>query len=89
MHRSIEDHFTEYRRDGYTIFKNFMPLDRLQYIRQTVDAEFRRRHAEHPDRIRASIANVLTDEKLSEFFKEHLLNSNLLDYAEHVMGPFV
>ena len=89
MHRSIEDHFTEYRRDGYTIFKNFMPLDRLQYIRQTVDAEFRRRHVEHPDRIRASIRNVLTDEKLSEFFKEHLLNPTLLDYAEHVMGPLV
>ena len=45
MHRSMEDHFTEYRRDGYTIFKNFMPLDRLQYIRQTIDGEFHRRHA--------------------------------------------
>ena len=45
MHRSMEDHFTEYRRDGYTIFNNCMPLDLLQYIRQTIDGEFHRRHA--------------------------------------------
>ena len=89
MHHSIADHFSEYRRDGYTIFQNFMPPDRLQHIRQTIDAEFRRRHAQHPDRIRASIANVLADEQLGPFFKEHLLNPTLLDYAEHVMGPFV
>ena len=89
MHRSIEDHFSEYRRNGYTIFQNFMPPNRLQHIRQTVDAEFRRRHTQHPDRIRASIANVLADEQLGPFFKKHLLNPTLLDYAEHVMGPFV
>ena len=45
MHRSIKDHFTEYRRDGYTVFQNFMSPDRLQHICQTVDAEFRRRLA--------------------------------------------
>ena len=89
MHRSIEDHFSEYRRNGYTIFQNFMPPNRLQHIRQTVDAEFRHRHTQHPDRIRASIANVLADEQLGPFFKKHLLNPTLLDYAEQVMGPFV
>ena len=57
------------------------PVEALDGVR-----DVRRRHAEHPDRIRASIRNVLTDEKLSEFFKEHLLNPTLLDYAEHVMG---
>ena len=70
MHRSTEDHFSEYRRNGYTIFQNFMPPNRLQHIRQTVDAEFRRRHTQHPDRIRASIANVLADEQLGPFSKD-------------------
>ena len=41
MQRSIDDHYAEYRRQGYTVFKGFMPADRLRYIRQTVDAEFR------------------------------------------------
>ena len=89
MHRSIDEHFTEYRHNGYTIFKNFMPPNRLQEIRQKVDPEFRRQHAQNPDRIRASITNLLSHEQLSPFFKEHLLNPTLLDYAEHVMGPFV
>ena len=89
MHRSIDEHFAEYRRNGYTIFKGFMPPDRLRYIRETVDAEFRQRHDEQPERIRASITDVLSCEDLHAFFKEHLLNPVLLDYAEHVMGPFV
>ena len=89
MQRSIDDHYAEYRRQGYTVFKGFMPADRLRYIRQTVDAEFRQHHAEHPKRIRASITDVLCREDLHAFFKEHLLHPVLLDYAEHVMGPFV
>ena len=89
MQRSINDHYAEYRRQGYTIFKGFMPPDRLRYIRETVDAEFRQRHDEQPERIRASITDVLSCEDLHAFFKEHLLNPVLLDYAEHVMGPFV
>ena len=89
MHRSIDDHYVEYRRQGYTVFKRFIAPDRLRYIRETVDGEFRRRHAEHPERIRASITDVLSREDLHESFKKHLLNPSLLDYAEHVMGPFV
>ena len=78
-----------HRRQGYNIFKSFIPPDRLRYIRETIDAEFRQRHAEQPERIRASITNLLSREDLHTFFKEHLLNPILLDYAEHVMGPFI
>ncbi len=89
MHRTIDDHYSEYRHQGYTVFRGYMPADRIQEIRQTVDPEFHRRHAEHPDRIRASITNLLSHEKLNHLFKDHILNPALLDYAEHVMGPFV
>ena len=89
MHRSIEDHFAEYRRNGYTIFKGYMPSDQVARVRQTVDPEFYRLHAEHPERIRASITNLLSREDLAHFFKDHILNPALLDFAEHVMGPFV
>ena len=89
MHRSIEDHFAEYRRNGYTIFKGYMPSDQVARVRQTVDPEFHRLHAEHPERIRASITNLLNREDLAHFFKDHILNPALLDFAEHVMGPFV
>ena len=51
MHRTIDDHYSEYRHQGYTVFRGYLPADRIQEIRQTVDPEFHRRHAEHPDRI--------------------------------------
>ena len=89
MHRSIDEHFAEYRRDGYTIFKGYMPADQVRRVRRTVDPEFHRLHAEHPERIRATIANLLSQEGLVHLFKDHLFDPALLDFAEHVMGPFV
>ena len=59
MQRTLEEHFAEYKRDGFTLFRNYMPRSLLEEVRAAVDDEFARRFAEHPDRPRATIANLM------------------------------
>ena len=89
MQRTLEEHFAEYKRDGFTLFRNYMPRSLLEEVRATVDDEFARRFAEHPDRPRATIANLMAHPTLAHLLKPYLLNSHMLDFAERVMGPFV
>jgi hypothetical protein len=89
MQRSLEEHFAEYCRDGYTLFKGYMPPERLRAVRETVDPEFVRRFSEDPDRPRTTIANILAHDALAPLLTVHILNATLLDFAERVMGPFV
>jgi ectoine hydroxylase-related dioxygenase (phytanoyl-CoA dioxygenase family) len=89
MKRSSEEHFAEYSRDGYTIFKGYMPPERLRAVRTAADPEFARRFDEHPERARTSIANILGHDPLSTLLTEHIINAHVLDFAERVMGPFV
>ncbi len=89
MQRSLEQHFAEYCRDGYTLFRGYMPPEQLCAVRATVDPEFAQRFAEHPDSARTTIANILGHDALSPLLTQHIINSHVLDFAERVMGPFV
>ncbi len=89
MERTLADHFADYQRDGYTIFRGFMPSERLRAVRAEVDPEFAQRFAAEPEKARTTIAGILAHPALADLLKEHLLNPHLLDFAELVMGPFV
>ena len=89
MERTLADHFADYQRDGYTIFRGFMPSERLRAVRAEVDPEFARRFAAEPERARTTIADLLAHPALADLLREHVLNPHLLDFAERVMGPFV
>lgn len=89
MPHALDTRLAAYRRDGYTVFKGYMPPTRLAAIRRQVDPEFDRRFAQNPDIARSTIANLLSHEELSPLFRPHLLDPTLLDFAEHVMGPCV
>ena len=88
MQRTLGEHFAEYKRNGFTLFRNYMSHSLLEDVRSAVDAEFARRFAEHPDRPRATIADSMAHPTLAHLLKPHLLNPHMLDFAERVMGPF-
>ena len=87
--RSLEEHLEGYQRDGYTVFRNTLTAERVKDLRAMLDPEFERRHAEHRDRPRAVIYNVLGHETLAPVLADHILTPALLDFAEAVMGPYV
>ena len=87
--KSYQEQIEEYQRDGYTIFKNFLTPEKVAELRAICDPEFARRHAENPERERATIASILEHETLGPPLAEQLLNPKLLDFAEMVMGPYV
>ncbi|MBV7331430.1 phytanoyl-CoA dioxygenase family protein [Chloroflexi bacterium TSY] len=89
MIKSVQEHLEAYQRDGYTIFKNYLAPEKVANLRAVCDPEFARRHAEHPERPRATISSILEHETLAPLLAAHILNPKLLDFAEAVMGPYV
>lgn len=87
--KTIEQHFDEYCRDGYTIFKQFMPAECVDAIRQAIDPEFRQRFIDQPELTRTKIDNLVSHDTLASVMTDQLLNPSMLDFAELVMGPFV
>ncbi|MBV7336149.1 phytanoyl-CoA dioxygenase family protein [Chloroflexi bacterium TSY] len=87
--KPLDVHFTEYQRDGYTIFKQYLMPDRLTALRRQLDPIMEQRFKELPDLPRAVIPEALTHEMLGPLLIEQILNPVLLDFAELVMGPYV
>jgi len=85
FHQRVED----YERDGYAIFKSYLAPDKVSDLRHMLDGEFERRHAEHLQLPRATISNILAHETLAPVLAGHILNADLLDFAEAVMGPYL
>lgn len=89
MAMSLADHFSSYKRDGYTVFKRFMKPEFVDSIRETVRSEFKLRFKVEPDRPRTTISNLISHQTLSDVTSKQLLNPIVLDFAEYAMGPFV
>jgi hypothetical protein len=87
--RILLEQVETYQRDGYAVFRNYLSPDRVKSLREELDPEFQRRHAEHPERHRATISSNLGHETLAPVLAEHILNPELLDFAEAVMGPYL
>ena len=87
--RILLEQVETYQRDGYAVFRNDFSPDRVKSLRAELDPEFQRRHAEHPERHRATLSSILGHETLAPVLAEHILNPELLDFAEAVMGPYV
>jgi len=87
--KTTEEHFVEYRRDGYTIFENYMPEERIAAVRRAIDPEFEQRFLENPKMPRTKIGNVMSHDQLAPMVGDQLLNPRMLDFAELVMGPFL
>ena len=85
----LRQHVENYQHDGYIIFKNYLAPERVKDLRALLDPEFERRHAEHPERARATITDILGHETLASMLADHILKPDLLNFAEAVMGPYV
>ncbi len=86
---TLQQHVEAYERDGFTIFSNFYPPEKVEALRALLDPDFTRRHAEEPDRWRATINGILSHETYGPLMGEHIVNPTMLDFAEAVMGPYV
>ena len=89
MDHSLTDHFASYKRDGYTVFRQFMTPEVVDFVRINVETEFQQRFKAEPDRPRTTISDLIAHQTLSEKMSKQLLNPTVLDFAEYVMGPFV
>ena len=61
--KTLEDHFVQYQRDGYTIFKQFLSTDQLATMRQQLDPIMARRFKDQPDLPRSVIPDALAHGK--------------------------
>ena len=86
---TLDDHLAEYKRDGYTVFRNYLSPEKVISWRQLMDPEFERLFLDRPDAPRARIVPLLGHEHLAPFAQEHVQIPTMLDFAERVMGPFV
>lgn len=86
---TLDDHLKEYKRDGFTVFRGYLPPARVKAWREAMDPEFARLFPERPDAPRAKIVPLLAHENLAPLARTHLENPLMLDFAERVMGPFV
>tara|TARA_Y100000588_G_scaffold193182_1_gene207265 strand:+ start:470 stop:1315 length:846 start_codon:yes stop_codon:yes gene_type:complete len=86
---TLDDHLDEYKRDGYTVFRNYISTEKVKAWRDMMDPEFERLFPQRPEAPRAKIVPLLAHEKLAPLAKEHIQMPLMLDFAEKVMGPFV
>ena len=89
MQRTLEEHFAEVSATDSLSSATTCRARSWKSACAAVGDEFARRFAEHPDRLRATIANLMAHPTLAHLLKPHLLNTHMLDFAERVMGPFV
>lgn len=86
---TLDDHLEAYKRDGFTVFREYLSSDRVRAWREAMDPEFSLLFPKKPDAPRAKIVPLLGHQSLAPLAREHLLDSRMLDFAERVMGPFV
>jgi len=86
---NLQRHIEYYECNGYTIFRNFYTLEKVKALRVLLDPDFVQRHAKNPDSWRATIKDILSHKTLGPIMGEHILNTEMLDFAESVMGPYV
>jgi hypothetical protein len=87
--KTLEDHLTEYCRDGFTIFRQYLAAQKLTALRKILDPIMQARFANDADLRRAGIGDALSNEPLTPYLNDHLINPMLLDFAERVIGPYV
>ena len=85
----LEQHLDEYKRQGFTVFQNYMSPELVTEWRAAMDPEFDRQFPKNPDAPRVVIFPLREHEGLTDLAKEHVVNPLMLDFAEHVMGPYV
>lgn len=86
---TLDDHLEEYKRNGFTIFRGYMPSERVAEWRSALDPEFDRLFPKRPDAPRARIVPLLGHKATRPLARDHITNSVMLDFAERVMGPYV
>ena len=86
---TLDQRLAQYKRDGYTIFKNYMSARQLTQLRPLLDSEFAGLFAAAPDRPRRTIVPVLGHPTVGPQLADHMVNPRALDFAERVMGPYV
>jgi hypothetical protein len=86
---TLDDHLEAYKRDGYTVFRQYLSPDKIKAWRQAMDPEFVPLFAQRPDAPRAKIVPLLAHPRLAPMAAEHVQTSLMLDFAEKVMGPYV
>ena len=86
---TLQQHLDQYKRDGYTVFPGYLSVDQVAQWRLALDPEFDRLFAQRLDKPRSKIVPLLAHEGLAPLATGHLVNPQMLDFAELVMGPFV
>ena len=89
LNKNQESHYYEYRKNGYTIFKNFMEINHVMAVRKCLDILVDDLFRKDENKPRAVIYDSLNEPSLSPLLKKHILNPTLLNFAELVMGPYV
>ena len=86
---NLQNHLLEYKKDGYTVFHDYLTVEEVQEWRQAMDPQFDTLFSVNSNKPRVKIVPLLDHEKLAPLAKKHVTNSIMLDFAELVMGPFV
>jgi len=87
--KTSTDHYAEYCRDGFTIFRQYLPTQKVAALRRILEPILQARFAANADLPRAAMGDALSNESLTPYLSDHLLNPMLLDFAERVIGPYV
>ena len=86
---NLQNHLLEYKKDGYTVFHDYLTAEEVHEWRQAMDPQFDSLFSVNSNKPRVKIVPLLGHEKLAPLAKKHVTNSIMLDFAELVMGPFV
>lgn len=79
----------EFKKQGYTIFNNYIDNNKINEWRNLLDPQFQKIINTNPDATRLTITPILKNLILLKLSKEHLLKKLMLDFSEKVMGPYV